>query len=346
MLEKPYHVFRNGSEFGPFSASELRELKERGQLRPDDLIWTPGMAGSVPAANVGGLYRPAGAPVASPQSCPAGVVPQRSVAIAWPPRVVPPPAPLPTAANSVWRPRVHALANKTAALGKRAFYEACITAQAILLQTSDFLRYLASKARPADRQPLAIAIDPATRLRARVGGTILLLAALMLIDSESQTRPAVEQESNLAKTSADAPANDEQWHDAETLVDGSKTSGNTAEQRSEAEKTETSVERKQSRQSTLGIRVPVHSSGSSVSRYPQRWPGAGRQYGSPSLRAQRAGSDYDAQTDYARQQAIVRAQEAQRRAERNYRSQISGYMGAQGLQYIPADRSPYRSGGY
>jgi hypothetical protein len=339
MLEKPYHVFRKGSEFGPFSATELRALKERDQLRPDDLIWTPGMAGSVPAANVGGLYRPACVPAAPSQPCPAGVVPQRSVAIAWPPRIVPPPSPPPAAANAVWRSRVRALATRTAVLGKRAFYEACITAQAILLQTSDFLRYLASKACPANRQPLAIAIDPATRLRARVGGIILLLVALMLIDSETQTRPAFMQESNLATTSAGTPANDEQRYDAGTLVDGSKTSGNTAGPWFGGEETERPVERKQSRQSTLGIRVPVHSSGSSVSRYPQRWPGAGRQYGSPALRDRRASSDYDAQ-------AIMAGVEAQQRAERNLRNQISGYMGAQGLQYIPADRSPYRSGGY
>jgi hypothetical protein len=339
MLEKPYHVFRKGSEFGPFSATELKSLKERGQLRPDDLIWTPGMAGSVPAANVGGLYRPAWAPVAPSQPCSTDVVPPRSVAIAWPPRVVPPPSPSPAAANSVWRPRVRALARRTAALGKRAFYEACITAQAILLLTSDFLRYFASKARPVDRQPLAIAIDSATRLRARVGGVILLLASLMLIGSKAQTGPDVEQEDNLAETSADAPANDEQRHDTGTLADGSKTSGNTAGQWFGGDETEKSVAKKQSRQSTLGIRVPVRSSGSSVSRYPQRWPSAGRQYGSPSLRDPRAGSGYDAQ-------AIMAAEEAKRRAERNYRSQISGYMGAQGLQYIPADRSPYRSGGY
>lgn len=44
---------------------------------------------------------------------------------------------------------------------------------------------------------------------------------------------------------------------------------------------------------------------------------------------------YNQAADFQRQQAIMQAQEASQRAMRNYRTQTSGYLGSQGLMWVP-----------
>jgi hypothetical protein len=77
----------SGEKRGPMGASELRQLAQRGVLRPDDLVWQENANQKIPARLVNGLFgpvqnRPAAATVAPPRA----------------PAAVPaPPPPLPTA---------------------------------------------------------------------------------------------------------------------------------------------------------------------------------------------------------------------------------------------------------
>ena len=343
---RQYFVYRDGQKSGPFSACELKKLKEQHELRPEDLIWTAGMTSSVPAANVEGLYRPARVPAAPPLPCPTGVVPSCGVGGPPPPRIPPPPTPPPLPLDSLRRSRFNVLAKKTAVLGKRAFYEACITAQAILLQTSDLLRHLASKARPADRQPLAVPMDRATRVRARVGCIILLLAALMLVDARTQTYRGVKPETSQAGTSAATPSNDEQQHGTGSLVNGTKTPGNAGGRQPEREEAGKLVAGREAGQSTLGMRVPVGASSIALSRYsrPRALVPAANTVLLPSLVVQ------PVRTMKLKRNTLGDRRSCRPRRRNGGPCETTRIklqaIWAMGLQYIPADRSPFRGGGY
>ncbi len=47
-----FHVAANGQTLGPFSASQLAGAAQQGQLTAASLVWTQGMAGWIPAAQV------------------------------------------------------------------------------------------------------------------------------------------------------------------------------------------------------------------------------------------------------------------------------------------------------
>jgi hypothetical protein len=49
-----YH--KDGQQFGPFTAVELRALASNGTLGPDDLVWKAGMTEWLPAGKVKGLF--------------------------------------------------------------------------------------------------------------------------------------------------------------------------------------------------------------------------------------------------------------------------------------------------
>ena len=55
IYERVWHVSRGGTRSGPFTYEELRRQAKRGQLRGDDLLWRPGVAGYVEASTVLGL---------------------------------------------------------------------------------------------------------------------------------------------------------------------------------------------------------------------------------------------------------------------------------------------------
>lgn len=64
-----YHVALGGAQRGPFDAGALRGLVQQGQLAPDTLVWSQGMAGWTPAQNVpelAALFAPAGPPPLPP----------------------------------------------------------------------------------------------------------------------------------------------------------------------------------------------------------------------------------------------------------------------------------------
>lgn len=47
---------RNNQQLGPVSAAELKQLAERGDLKPEDLVWRSGMNDWTPASRVRGLF--------------------------------------------------------------------------------------------------------------------------------------------------------------------------------------------------------------------------------------------------------------------------------------------------
>jgi hypothetical protein len=57
MAEKWYYV-QEGEKFGPFSATQLKELAAREQLRPQDTVWREGMKQRVLAVKVRHLSPP------------------------------------------------------------------------------------------------------------------------------------------------------------------------------------------------------------------------------------------------------------------------------------------------
>ncbi len=50
-----WHYGRNGQQFGPVTAQQLKQLVVSGQLQQTDLVWKQGMAQWVPAQNIKGL---------------------------------------------------------------------------------------------------------------------------------------------------------------------------------------------------------------------------------------------------------------------------------------------------
>jgi tetratricopeptide (TPR) repeat protein len=66
-----YHYLREGQQFGPVSAEQLRQMATSGWLRPHDLVWTATFPGWVPASKVKGLYPEVGPVTTTPPPLPA-----------------------------------------------------------------------------------------------------------------------------------------------------------------------------------------------------------------------------------------------------------------------------------
>ncbi len=64
MAETQWYYARNDQQFGPVSATELKQLADSGGLAPDDLLWREGMDAWTTAVNFRGLF--AENPPASP----------------------------------------------------------------------------------------------------------------------------------------------------------------------------------------------------------------------------------------------------------------------------------------
>ena len=56
MAEVLWYYARNDQQFGPVSASELKQLVDAGRLAPDDLLWREGMDAWTTAINLRGLF--------------------------------------------------------------------------------------------------------------------------------------------------------------------------------------------------------------------------------------------------------------------------------------------------
>jgi hypothetical protein len=56
MAEVLWYYARNDQQFGPVSASELKQLVDAGRLSPDDLLWREGMDAWTTAINLRGLF--------------------------------------------------------------------------------------------------------------------------------------------------------------------------------------------------------------------------------------------------------------------------------------------------
>jgi len=52
MNDRIWHLSRGGTRYGPFTYAELLRQAKRGELRDDDLLWRPGVAGYVEASTV------------------------------------------------------------------------------------------------------------------------------------------------------------------------------------------------------------------------------------------------------------------------------------------------------
>jgi hypothetical protein len=87
-MASQYFYSRGAKEFGPFSATRLRELASLGEILPTDSVWQEGTAQRVPAAKVKNLFvGPATAP--APQDTAAPVAQEAAI----PEPAPPPPAP-------------------------------------------------------------------------------------------------------------------------------------------------------------------------------------------------------------------------------------------------------------
>lgn len=55
-MAEQWHVSINGTQRGPLSSEQVRQLAARGQLQPTDHIWKDGMSDWVAASSVRGLF--------------------------------------------------------------------------------------------------------------------------------------------------------------------------------------------------------------------------------------------------------------------------------------------------
>jgi len=117
-----WYYARGGENFGPFSASQLKELAASGQIGRGDTVWKEGMTRGVPAARVQHLF--ADAPAAAPPEPPVAAAPPGPSAPepAEAPAAVPAP-PEPAAALAAAGPaepeKPHGPGSSSAALGAR-----------------------------------------------------------------------------------------------------------------------------------------------------------------------------------------------------------------------------------
>lgn len=69
MTSSQWYLARGGEQSGPVTMAELKRLADRGELGPEDLIWSEGWSEWQPARTVNGLVtRPS---VSSPSASPA-----------------------------------------------------------------------------------------------------------------------------------------------------------------------------------------------------------------------------------------------------------------------------------
>lgn len=68
-----WYILRNGAKEGPYSNERLGQLIEAGQLKPDDLIWKPGLVEWTPAGDIPGLLAPPAAKAEVPLPLPRSI---------------------------------------------------------------------------------------------------------------------------------------------------------------------------------------------------------------------------------------------------------------------------------
>jgi hypothetical protein len=90
IMADQWYFARDGKQFGPFSAAQLKGFAATRQLRPQDSVWKAGMAQRVLAAKVRQLFPPIQAH--APPALPAGqTIPVPSLARSPPRRLTPQP---------------------------------------------------------------------------------------------------------------------------------------------------------------------------------------------------------------------------------------------------------------
>jgi len=82
MASLEWYYAKENKQHGPVSAAELKQLADRGQLRPSDLVWREGMEEWIAAKKVKGLFEE-GTPAAPPK--PVAVPPKPSPHAGAPP---------------------------------------------------------------------------------------------------------------------------------------------------------------------------------------------------------------------------------------------------------------------
>jgi hypothetical protein len=55
-IPAPWYFTRDGKKYGPYTAAQLKQYADDGQLLPTDLVWKEGMVGWKPAPTVKGLF--------------------------------------------------------------------------------------------------------------------------------------------------------------------------------------------------------------------------------------------------------------------------------------------------
>lgn len=73
-MAQQWYVSRSGTQDGPFSSSQLKELAVTKKLKPDDLVWMEGMAEWAQASNVKGLFPPSPPPIPPTGVSPPSVI--------------------------------------------------------------------------------------------------------------------------------------------------------------------------------------------------------------------------------------------------------------------------------
>lgn len=81
-MGRRWYYAKSGGRHGPVSDSELKSLAGRGELQPDDLVWTDGIAEWRPARRVNGLFpnAPAEPPPLPPAPLPHTATSRRVIA--------------------------------------------------------------------------------------------------------------------------------------------------------------------------------------------------------------------------------------------------------------------------
>jgi hypothetical protein len=84
MAEILWYYARDDKQFGPVSASELKQLADAGRITPEDLLWREGMEAWTTAINLRGLFADESSPEAVRNG--AGDADQTTLAAALPKR--------------------------------------------------------------------------------------------------------------------------------------------------------------------------------------------------------------------------------------------------------------------
>lgn len=237
-------------------------------------------------------------------------------------------------------------------------HKARATSRAMAVQGVYVARYLAWRTRHKTRQPPPVPPGGKAELRAAVGGaTVLVFVLLLLIAggvgmAVSCTKPTafvpgeIRTPDDPAHPIAAAGGQEDQGAVATNAdEDSSWPYGSFAEDQFAEHDPSGPTQNEDIEQREVGVRVPIGVQGPSFIEGPHPWSSIRRRYDTPGSYSSGFDPAAGTRAELARQQAIERAQYEANRTMRRYSEQISGQMGAMGLQLVPEGSGYGRSYG-